>query len=190
MKAKPGMPDPINKATIARAQAGDADAIGTIYESFHQRIYRFLYYRVGDRQTAEELTSEVFLRMIKALPNYKINQIPIQAWIFQIARNLAVDYYRKSRLRSHAELTDREPSANEDLDVSTDRQLTSELLAAALDELTDEQREVIIFRFVSEMSTAEVAAALDKSEGAVKALQRRGLIALRKVLVRWKVTYG
>ncbi len=183
------MPESINSAVIARAQSGDVDAIGAIYERYQDGVYRFLYYRVSDRQTAEELTGDVFIKMIKALPNYQIRKVPFQAWLFRIARNLTIDHYRKSSVRDHTVLTEGFVSDEEDLETQADRSLTNEFLIAALDMLTEDQREVIILRFLNQMPISEVAIMLDKSDSAVKALQRRGLQSLRKIMNEQKVTY-
>src|SRR5512146_354380 len=81
---------------VARAQKGNPDAIGELYVLYHPRIFRYLYYRTADLQTAEELTADVFLKMIQAIPAYQNGAISILAWLFQIARNLAIDHYRRT----------------------------------------------------------------------------------------------
>ena len=80
---------------VERAQRGNREALGALYTDHHQKIYRYLYYRTGDPQTAEDLTADVFLKMVQALPGYQVGSIPFQAWLYQIARNLAIDHYRR-----------------------------------------------------------------------------------------------
>ena len=184
------MPDPETDALIARARAGNAASIGALYERYQAGVFRYLYYRVGDRQAAEDLTGEVFLRMIGALPRYRQGGVPFKAWIFQIARNLAVDHFRKQSVRDHVGLDEALVDPQEAVEEAADRSLTSEALKAALQSLTVDQREVILLRFVAGMPIAQVAGILNKSESAVKALQRRGLNALRKILDTWNITYG
>jgi RNA polymerase sigma-70 factor (ECF subfamily) len=179
----------VNNALIARAQAGDGAAFGVLFERYRRSVFRYLYYRIGDQHSAEDLTGEVFLRVMRALPDYRRQGAPFQAWIFQIARHLAVDHFRKVNTRHHYPLNEELAAKEDDLDLAVERRLTSDRLREALAQLTDEQREVITLRFVAEMPIAEVAAALSKSESAVKALQRRGLEALRDTLVELKVSY-
>ena len=164
---------------VARAQNGNSDAIGSLYALYHPRIYRYLYYRTADLQTAEELTADVFLKMIQALPHYRNENIPILAWLFQIARNLAIDHYRRTGTYQ-IEVIQEDLDDGDGVEYELDRQLNAEILAEALAELEDLQRDVILLRFIEEMPIQEVAVALHKSIDAVKGLQRRGLISLRR----------
>jgi RNA polymerase sigma-70 factor, ECF subfamily len=176
---------------IIRAQQGDTQAIGDLYECHRVSIYRYLYYRTGDGQTAEDLTSEVFLRMIRSLHNYQKQEVAFQAWLFQIARNLLTDHYRKMSYRNHLELEDQQMAMQETSShPNGDAQLNSLALRQALERLNGEQRDVIVMRFVAGMPIADVAQALNKSEDAIKGLQRRGLAALRDVLTDWEVNYA
>jgi RNA polymerase sigma-70 factor (ECF subfamily) len=179
----------VNTDLIARAQKGDSDVIAALYEGYHLSIFRYLYYRVGDMQTAEDLTSEVFERMMRFIAGFKPPSATFQAWLFQIARNLATDYFRKNGARDHWELEESMTADYTDLDATIDRRLTSETLRQALSRLTDEQRDVILMRFIAGMPIFETAQALDKSEDAVKGLQRRALMSLRKILSDWEVSY-
>jgi RNA polymerase sigma-70 factor, ECF subfamily len=174
---------------ITRAQKGDAQVIGMLYEQYRTGIFRYLYYRVGDQQTAEDLTSEVFVRMLRFLPAYRPQNVAFQAWLFQIARNLAIDHHRQMLVRNPVRLEEDLIAGNDDPAVATEHGLTSQSLRKALSRLTDEQRDVIVMRFVSAMPIAEVAQALHKSEAAIKGLQRRALVALRQTLEEWEVVY-
>jgi RNA polymerase sigma-70 factor (ECF subfamily) len=183
------MPDGIGEAVISRAQGGDAAAIGAVYEHYHLSVLRYLYYRVGDHQAAEDLTSEVFLRMIKALPRYRQRSTSFQAWLFRIARNLAVDHFRKLKVRQHSDLEEHLVAGEEAPETAVERSLTGERLRQAMTKLLDDQREVIALRFVAGMPIAQVSQTLGKSEAAVKGLQRRALMALRDILADWEVEY-
>jgi RNA polymerase sigma-70 factor (ECF subfamily) len=176
------MLDEINSELISRAKNGDAVVIGALYERFRLSIFRYLYYRLGDQQMAEDLTSEVFLRMIRSLPGLSPNSLSFQAWLFQIARNLAIDHYRKMSVRDHVQLDENVISRDEDIDTSLERNLTSERLRRALSRLNPDQRDVIVLRFVADMPITQVAQTLHKSEDSVKGLQRRGLNTLREIL--------
>jgi len=179
----------INKSTIARAKAGDESATVAIYEAYRAKVQRYFHYRVGHRQAAEDLTTEVFLRVIENLPNYRQQNVPFQAWLFQIARNLAVDYFRRQSVRDHVPLDERITSNGEAPDSFVARSLVGEELQQALQRLTDGQSDVIVMRFIADMSIAEVAGALNKSESAVKSLQARGLEALHRILTQRKVVH-
>lgn len=174
---------------IAHAQQGDAAVIGELYERYHASIFRYLYYRVGDRQTAEDLTSEVFLRLIHSLPGFHPQKVSFQAWLFQIARNIVIDDYRKQSVRNHVELEEHLIAGTDDPSNTIEANLTSESLRQALNKLSDEQRDVIVMRFVAGMPINEVAQALNKSEDSIKGLQRRALITLRDILTEWEITY-
>jgi RNA polymerase sigma-70 factor (ECF subfamily) len=167
---------------IARAQRGNPEATGALYTRYHQNIYRFLYYRIGDAHIAEDLTSEVFLKMVQALPTYRLDSTPFPAWLFQIARNLAIDHYRRSNAHPVAFLHENVNSPDLDLDSTVEFHLTCSGLADALASLDENQRDVLLLRFIEGMPIAEAANVLHKSEDAVKALQRRGLISLRMML--------
>ncbi len=175
---------------IEQARTGDAAAIGSLYERYHLPVFRYLYYRTGDLQTAEDLTSEVFIRMIRSLPGYRPQEVPFLGWLFQIARNLSIDHYRKMGSMSVLPLEDTLPAHNDDPTRAIDRRLTSRRLADALRSINEDQRDVIVLRFVAGMPIAEVAQALAKSEDAIKGLQRRGLIALRQLLLEWEISYA
>ncbi len=177
------------KATVARARAGEEAALIALYEWYKPRIHRFLYYRLGDRQAAEDLTTEVFLRMIQGLPGYQFRGSPFQAWLFQIARNLVVDDARKQSLRDHEPL-DETFAASEAApeEIAQGRMVSAELRSALLD-LTAGQLDVIVLRFVAGLPIADVAQVLDKSESAIKSLQARGLKALAQRLADEEVSH-
>jgi len=179
----------VNTDLIKRAQQGDTEIIGDLYKRFHVSIFRYLYYRVGDRQVAEDLTSEVFERMLRFIGGFRPPSDSFQAWLFQIARNLTTDYFRKQSVRNHVALMENLVANEEDIDMNIERTLTSESLRNALNQLNEDQRDVIIMRFVAGMAIADVAQALHKSEDSVKGLQRRALIGLRQTLTDWEVSY-
>lgn len=180
--------DEPSKAIIARARAGEEAALIELYEWYKPRVYRFLYYRLRDKHSAEDLTTEVFLRMLQSLPSFQFQGTPFQAWLFQIARNLVVDDFRRQSVRNHDPL-DEVLEANEELpeDIAQGRMMKAELQDALL-ELTAGQLDVIALRFIAGQSIADVAQALDKSESAVKSLQARGLKALEQRLAGEEVT--
>jgi RNA polymerase sigma-70 factor (ECF subfamily) len=183
------MHDATQAELLARAQQGDEAAIGELYEQYSVRIFRYLYYRLGNQQAAEDLTSEVFIRLMRSLPSYRPPNGSIQAWLFQVARNLAIDHHRYMAYRDHAALHDNLVQSGDDPVSMVDRSLNNEQLRLALAQLPVDQREVVILRFVVAMPIAEVAELVQKSEDAVKGLQRRGLMALRVILDGWEGSY-
>ena len=188
---KPGgqLLEALNPELIRRAQEGETLVVSEIYDRYQRSIFRYLYYRVGDQQTAEDLTSEVFLRMIEKISSYRDQRTSFQAWLFQIARNLSIDHYRKMKARDESALKDEYPEEGEQPAEILDRDLTSEKLFQALEELPVNQRDVIVMRFVVGMPVGEVADTLHKTEDSIKGLQRRALLALREILTEWEVVY-
>lgn len=179
----------MDETLILRARSGESGAIAELYRRYYESVFRYLYYRVGDQLTAEDLTAEVFERMVRRLPRFQPRGAPFEAWLFRIARNLSVDYFRKMSKRQHTVLDERITANAESPERAASRSLASDQLLAALDTLTNAQREVIILRFLAEMPIAQVARVMGTTENAIKGLQRRGLVALRDVLSEWSVSY-
>jgi RNA polymerase sigma-70 factor (ECF subfamily) len=173
------MTDSINSELIVRAQRGNAEAVGRLYEENHQSIFRYLSYRTTDLQTAEDLTSEVFLKMVQALPGYLPKNVPFKAWLFRIARNLAIDHQRRNNTHPTINIEENMPIVDNQRDQNMEDCLDSIILKHALARLNDEQRDVILMRFVEGMPIVQVAMTLHKSEDAIKGLQRRALNAIR-----------
>ena len=169
---------------IARAQRGDLPALTTLYDQHHNQIYRYLRARLGDVRAAEDLTGEVFQRMLTSLAGYRPQGLPFRAWLFRIAHNLLVDHYRRAGKRLTVEWDERMPLPDHSADPAdrTEHNLVVEQVQRAMARLEDGQRETLMLRFLSGLSLRETALTLGKSEEAVKALQRRGLAALRRAL--------
>jgi RNA polymerase sigma-70 factor (ECF subfamily) len=174
---------------VARAQRGDVDAIGQLYDQHQNAIFRYLWVRLGERPQAEDLTGEVFMRMLTALPNYRPTA-PFRAWLYRIARNLLVDHYRKHNQAQRVPLETAEPQPTPSADLLTlaEQTLTLHQLQNALSQMDETQREVVTLRFLAGLSLQETAAALEKTEAAIKALQHRGLASLRERLISEKVS--
>jgi RNA polymerase sigma-70 factor (ECF subfamily) len=138
--------------------------------------------RIGNKVEAEDLTQQVFLNALRSISSFKWKGVPFSAWLFRIAHNLVVDYLRKEAKRITTPLDDSMVDSGSNPQKLTEQRLDIEQLALAAKQLTKLQREVIRLRFAGELSVAEVAKAMGKSQGAVKALQHSAVIALRKVL--------
>jgi len=167
---------------VERASRGDAAAIGELYRRYAPAVFRYLFYRLGDRQFAEDLTSEVFVRALEALPRYRVRGRPFSAWLYRIAGARVADHYRQRRRHPVVPLI-WEPSARgADPGEAVESRLTAELLQRAIVRLTPLQQQVIVLRFLEGLSHREVAQIVGRSEGAVRVLQFRALKALRRLL--------
>lgn len=172
---------------IDLAREGDSTAISQIFERFHQGIFQYLFYRTGDPAMAEDLTSDVFICMVRGLPGYRHEHF--KGWLFSIARNVAIDHSRKVRSHPSLSLNETMPSGNDPVEKVVEGKLTSEILKEALGKLDTDHRDVIILRIIAGLSLDETAGALRKSINAVKGLQRRALTNLKQVLVQWNIGY-
>ena len=176
---------PVQKSSrelVLLAKDGDPEAFGLLYDNYLERIYRYIYFRVTDEQTAEDLASQVFCKAWENLDRYKPSGAPFEAWLYTIARNAVIDHYRTRKetvsLDEITTLAGNGPAPDEEAEL----QFETESLRDALQVLTDEQQQVLTLKFISGMSTDEIANMLGKRPGAVRALQMRGLQALSKIL--------
>ncbi len=179
--ASPSKPHPDERHLVELAKAGDAQAFGQLYDASFDRVYRFLFFRVNDVQTAEDLTSLVYLKAWENLHRYQPRG-PFLAWLYSIARNTVIDHYRTHK--QTVSLDEAAPMAapNAKPDDVVDLHLQMKTLQAAMQHLTQEQREVLTLKFIAEYDTAQIARQMRKSEGAIRALQMRALQALARVM--------
>jgi RNA polymerase sigma-70 factor (ECF subfamily) len=171
-------------ALVELARGGDKEAFGLLYDHYHASVYRFLYFRTRSQTLAEDLTSETFFRALRSMNNFRWQGRDFGAWLMTIARNLTTDHFKAGRTRLELTTEDMTPhdDATEGPEAAVLASLTNEALLAALAELPTEQRECLIMRFLQGMSIAETAKALERSDGAVKQLQLRGVRNLAKLL--------
>ena len=167
---------------VQRAKQHDEAAFAQLYEEYFDKIYRYVTIRIGDKMEAEDITQQVFLNAIKAISSFKWKGVPFSAWLFRIAHNQVVDYLRKSKKRVSVPLEESLVASDSDPKEVFERKLNIERLVSATRKLTPAQQEVISLRFVGEMSVAQVAKVMGRSEGAIKALQHSAVVALRRVL--------
>ena len=169
-------------ALVERAKCGDQEALVEIYQRFQPPVFSYVYYRVADQALAEDLTSEVFTRMITKLPAFQLQERPLLAWLFTIARNLIIDHCRTNHQAPFSLEESRIVDQNNDTPSLAEARLAQECLGKAMTELTEEQRLVVLLKFVEDRSNAEVGEILGKTEGSVKSLQHRALAALHRAL--------
>jgi len=167
---------------IRAASRGDPDAVAHLYELYQPGIFRFLYYRTGSTQFAEDLTSEVFLRMVRSLSGFQPGKGTFAAWLYQIARRVLYDWYRSNAAHPLVELAETHPDPAPKPDETAERRLEHAVLAQAMRSLPAEQQDVLILRFINGLSLGMTAEAIHRSIDAVKGLQSRGLQKLREVL--------
>jgi RNA polymerase sigma-70 factor (ECF subfamily) len=173
---------PDESQLIIRAKAGDQEAMTRLYEHHASAIFQFVGYRVDSQMVAEDITSEVFLRMVRELPKFEDRGLPFGAWLFRIATNLLHDFYRNKHLHPTTQLSDIEPSHDTDPIDRLERLEARQALRDALKTLTQDQQDVLILRFMQDLSHAEVAIIMNKSEIALRTIQHRALKALGKKL--------
>lgn len=170
---------------IQRARRGDAAAFARLYRDNVQAIYRYIVLRVNDAQLAEDLTGDVFIRALKSMSAYQDQGRPFLAWLYRIAHARVVDYYRQSGRRPTDSDLDAEPiPVSVDLDHTLLRQQAAKALRAAMTQLTDEQQQVVILRFIEGQSLETTAQIMGKNANAIKALQHRALRSLAGRLAR------
>lgn len=172
-----------DEETLARARAGDESAVVEIYNHYFDPIYQFCRLRVGDAHTAQDLTSEVFVRFIKALKRETAPHSSLRGWIFRVARNLINDYYGKDEPLPVDTLEQwLVADANTDPEVQALRNIQVERARRAIRMLAPAQQEVLLLRFDQQLSLQETADIMDKQVNAVKALQFRAVNTLRQIL--------
>ena len=189
--AEAGLSDVVPTATgpdvwgmVRRAQEGDAEAFGELYDHYVTLVHRYAYLRVGDRATAEDVTSETFVRALRRIDSLSFQGRDVGAWLVTIARNIVLDHVKSSRYRLEVTTADMR-----DADRATDgpedavvAHLTNRELLACVQQLGSEQQECIVLRFIHGLSVAETAEIMGKKDGAIKALQHRAVRRLAGLL--------
>ncbi len=170
------------ESLVRRAQENDQEAFAQLYEEYFDKIYRYLALRVGNEMEAEDMTQQVFLNALRSISSFKWKGVPFSAWLFRIAHNQAVDHLRRKQKRASVPL-DESLSSGDSPHATTELKMDIEQLLRATKRLTEAQREVISLRFTSELSIAQVAKVMGKSQGAVKALQHSAIVALRRTML-------
>lgn len=179
--ARLDLPLPGEAHLVRRAITGDSEAFAQLYDAYVPRVYRYIYFRVTEDAATEDLTSQVFLKAWESLDRYEMGSSPFAAWLYMIARNLVIDYYRTKKesvpledvhILTHNETPVEEVEARFDLQAMRD----------ALQFLTDEQQQVLILKFIAGLPNENIAKIMNKREGAVRALQMRALQTMAKYM--------
>ena len=169
-------------ALVSRAQGGQKEAFGLLYEEYERRVFRYVFARTGQVEQAEDLTQEVFVRAFDSLLSYRDRGKPFSSWLLRIARNLVIDHYRWAAKHRSVELADMQPASDEDPVAEVEKNTEIKRISEAVPNLTPGQREVISLRFGAGLNLAEAAAVMGKSIAAVKMLQHQAVARLKKML--------
>lgn len=170
--------DPRILRAVQRAKEGDSEALRFLYATYADNVYGFVLSIVRDEHEAEDVTQQVFLKLMTSLCKYESREVPFVAWMLRVARNVAVDHLRKRRAIPCEQILDADETVDERSD---DCRL---MLQQALATLPRDQRDVILLRHLVGLSPGQIAERMDKTEAAVHGLHHRGRVALRGELVR------
>jgi RNA polymerase sigma-70 factor (ECF subfamily) len=168
---------------VRRAKAADRSALGELYDALVSRVYRFVYFRVNRKEDAEDFTEQVFVKIFEKISQYDERGLPFEAWVFRIARNMIIDFYRaqKTPVLALDEALD-VPDTNVSPETHTETVLQIEMVQKALPKLPDAYREMIILKFIEEYDNDEISVFLDKPVSHVRVLQSRALHKLKELL--------
>ncbi|MDD5747460.1 MAG: sigma-70 family RNA polymerase sigma factor [Actinomycetota bacterium] len=169
---------------VKRAKERDPEAFGELYDEYVDQIFRYIYYKVGNQNDAQDLTGQTFLKAFENIQYYETRDVSFSSWLFRIAHNLAVDFFRSESRRENVPIDEQSPTpaAKGNPMETAMADLDSERLYLALQRLTHNQREVIVLKFIDNLSNAQIAEIMGVSVGAVKSTQKRGLFALNRIL--------
>lgn len=168
---------------IKQAQKGEKEAFAKVYEHYLPKIYRFILMKVNNKIEAEDLTHEVFLNTWQNLSTYVPREFPFSSWLYRIARNEVIDFYRTNKKNLRLEIVEEDflkipETASHDLDQTLDL----EKVKNQIQNLRPEQQDVLIMRFIEDLSHKEIAVALNKSEGAIRLIQHRAINQLKDLI--------
>ena len=168
---------------VNKARTGDKDALTELYGVFREKIYRYVFFKCGNHADAEDITNEVFLRMIQSIANFQWKGIGFSSWLFKIASNLVVDYYRNKSRRNIESIEERDYIGEtnwEQISEFLDNRDLFHAIYKDTDDLTDLQKEVVNLRFVGDLSLKETAEAMSKNVNSVKAIQHAAIKKLKE----------
>jgi RNA polymerase sigma-70 factor (ECF subfamily) len=171
------------RGLVELAQQGDRAALEELYLIHFDRIYSYLHVSVGNRHDAEDLTTQTFLRMLEAIGKFRWQSAPFSAWLFRIAHNLAMDHFRAARRwQPEEDVPEPEGQSESSAEDAALHSIGRKSMLELIENLSLEQQQVLMLKFLFNFSNGEAGTVLDKSEGAIKSLQHRALAALQKQL--------
>ena len=168
---------------VEQAQQGDRDALEELYLEHFDRIYSYLHMSVGNRHDAEDLTTQVFVKMLESIGKFRWRSAPFSAWLFRIAHNLAMDHFRANkRWQPEEEVPEPDPGEGSAAEEEALESIGRQSMLQLIEKLSHEQQQVLTLKFVFNFSNADAATILDKTDGAIKSLQHRALASLQRQL--------
>jgi RNA polymerase sigma-70 factor, ECF subfamily len=171
------------KLLVEQAQKGNREALEELYLLHFDRIYSYLHMSVGNRHDAEDLTTQVFVKMLESIGKFRWRSAPFSAWLFRIAHNLAMDHFRANkRWQPEEQVPEPDPGDRSAAEEEALESIGRESMLEMIGKLSHEQQQVLTLKFVFNFSNAEAATILDKTEGAIKSLQHRALASLQRQL--------
>jgi RNA polymerase sigma-70 factor (ECF subfamily) len=175
------VPDLVDEAALELAKQGDLEAFGTLYERYVGRIYNYIYYRTGNSHDAEDLTARVFYRAMRSISQYQDRGLPISAWLYRIAHNLVANWHRDRSRRAEIPLDEGSSfvAFQEHPEIALLHNEEREHLVQVIRKLPADRQQLLILKFAEHMSNAEIGQIMGRTEGAVKSLYHRTLLALR-----------
>jgi RNA polymerase sigma-70 factor (ECF subfamily) len=185
--------DSTDEMILTRAVQGDPEAFGALYERYVGRIYNYVYYRTGNQHDAEDLTARVFYRAMRNIVNYEHRGLPFSAWLYRIAHNLVANWHRDNSRRPEIPLTDglwahpRGPGEHPEAALMQTEE--RKRLLNIIHKLPPDRQQLLILKFVEHLSNAEIGQIIGRTEGAVKSLYHRTLMALRNELEQLEVVF-
>lgn len=168
---------------IQKAQRGESDAFGFLYDRYFPKIYRFTLLKVSRRVDAEDITHQVFLNAWQNIRSYEFRGFPFSSWLYRIARNMVIDFYRTQKRDVDIESVPEEIFMDDpNFSELVDSRMELEFVARALKKLKDDDQNILLLKFVNELSSKEIAEVIEKSEGAVRVMQHRALKQLKTII--------
>mgnify|MGYP001620193080 FL=1 len=168
---------------VKKAQDGEVKAFGSLYDHYLPKIYRFVLLKVSHREEAEDLTHQAFLKAWENIEQYDFRGYSFGSWLYRIARNVTVDYYRSARLEVSVEdVSEVHLAKDNSLEESVERSLEWQGLVESIKKLKEVEQDVIVMRFVEDLPLKDIAEAIGKSEGAVKVIQHRAIKNLKHIV--------
>lgn len=188
---RPNYKELTDSELVKRTQEGDQDAFGEIYERYIKKIYNYVYYRTSNQHDAEDLTARVFFRAMSHIGKYEDKGLPFQAWLYRIAHNLVANWHRDRGRRKIIPLDEfvAMTLSSESPDRQAEDSEEQEVLLSAIRRLPEERQQLLVLKFIDNLSNAEIGEVMGRTEGAIKSLYHRTLLALRDDLERQRMQH-
>lgn len=187
VKGRAKNPPEVNaENAVSLARSGNSEAFSFLYNQNVNRIYNYIFYRVGSEHDAEDITSRVFYRAFGHIKNYEEKGVPFSAWLYRIAHNLIANWHRDRQRRKEVSLDD-QPEIPQRIDLPEtviEKRQEMELLLRGIRRLAPERQQLILLKFLDDLSNAEIAVIMGRTEGAIKSLYHRALIALKDEMLK------